>query len=148
MYRGDIRRHWPQICCRSILYDGLFGEGCLRASANQARVLTWRPGRLEFELQAACRVCAHTITNNARNLFLKSSLLAFCFATPIPFLFLPRLQHTHPPCLSADSASTRCVSLPKTPAPTPQLRLQSTWRTALVYISIRHNTAMRRKICC
>ena len=59
MYRGDIRHHWQQICCSSRLYDGLFGEGCLRASANQARVLTWRPGRLEFELQAACRVCAH-----------------------------------------------------------------------------------------
>jgi hypothetical protein len=56
------------------LYDGVFGEGSLRASANQARALTWTPGLgLDFwSSSSGClsRVCTITIANNARNLSL------------------------------------------------------------------------------
>ena len=85
MYRGIICRHWQQICCSSRLYDGLFGEGSLRASANQARVLTWT---------STLRVCAQPPTYTTRELFLFTSpLLALWFATPVSSLSPLLLRH-------------------------------------------------------
>lgn len=93
MCPGIICRHWQQICCSSRLYDGLFGEGCLRASANQARVLTWRPGHLEFELRLLVARVHAQIQTTRETFSFTSSLFVFCFTTPVPFLSAPRLQH-------------------------------------------------------
>ena len=86
-------RHWQQICCSSRLYDGLFGEGSLRASANQARVLTSRPGLLEFKLVARL-VCAQRTSNNARHLFFHIAVACALVYDTCTIPFSPRLRHT------------------------------------------------------
>jgi hypothetical protein len=84
-------RHWQQICCSARLYDGVFGEGSLRASANQARALTWTPGLgldfLSSQAQAACRACAQLQLQTTRDTFsFTSPLPALWFTTLLPFL--------------------------------------------------------------
>jgi hypothetical protein len=145
-----ICRHWQQICCSSRLYDGLFGEGCLRASANQARVLTRWPGLLDWTLrvqaQAACRVCAQLryLQTTRQSFLITSPLPATRLTIPVPFHSCPRLPLI---CTleSHKNNSTRRVSFQKIH---PQLRLQSTCRTALVCKYIYHSTMLYSEGCC
>ena len=103
MCRGIICRHWQQICCSSRLYDGLFGEGSLRASANQARVLTWWPGLQQF-------ACAPPPTHTTRELFLYTSPLStLWFPTPYT-ISLFSTSATNSTLDSQQEISTRFVS--------------------------------------
>jgi len=127
--------HMPPLATNLLqpsLYDGLFGEGSLRASANHARVLIWWAWTSRAQLR---RVCTNTQPHdNARTLL--HNFVSVC-ALPRNVCTIPLFFHVADKFSTrfpARPISTRRVSFSKTPTPTPQPRHPSTCRTALVCI--------------